>query len=160
MPTSPQVIDSLPQADRESLAEQLIPILPEPGETKSAELDGIRVHFLRLSHGRRFASIQNLGHVITVGGQRVLHLGDAATEAMNFRPYALSGRELDVALVPYWYFMERAGRALFEEHLSARHVIACHIPSRERDEIASKLAVSHPHVIVPSETLQSWTIEP
>ncbi len=134
--------------------------LPEPGKTSVVERDGVRVEFLRLSHGRRFASIQNLGHVITIGGQRVLHLGDAATAAANFRPYALPGRALDLALVPYWYFMERGGRALVEQQLPARHVIACHIPSRERGEIASKLATSHPHVIVPSEPLQSWTLGP
>ncbi len=119
----------------------------------------MRVEFLRLSHGRRFAPLQNLGHVITIGGQRVLHLGDAATDAANFRPYGLPARKLDVALVPYWYFLERGGRALVEQQLSARYVIACHIPSRERAEIARTLAGSRPQVIVPREPLQSWTID-
>lgn len=157
--TSPQALAIVVGDDEEGVSNHEA-YLPEPGETSVVERNGVRVEFLRLSHGRNFASLQNLGHVITVGGQRVLHLGDAATEARNFRPYALPGRELDVALVPYWYFVERGGRALVEEHLLARHVIACHIPSRERAEIASKLATSHPHVIVPSEPLQSWTIEP
>jgi len=158
--TSPQAL-AIVVGDDEQAVPNHEAYLPEPGETSVVERNGVRVEFLRLSHGSgRFASIQNLGHVITIGGQRVLHLGDAATEAMNFRPYALPGRQLDVALVPYWYFLERGGRALVEEQLPARRVIACHIPSRERAEIASKLATSHPHVIVPSEPLESWTIEP
>jgi L-ascorbate metabolism protein UlaG (beta-lactamase superfamily) len=157
--TSPQVLAIVVGDDAAGVPNHEA-YLPEPGETVVVERNGVRVEFLRLSHGRRFASIQNLGHVITIGGQRVLHLGDAATEAANFRPYALPGRELDVALVPYWYFTERGGRALVEEHLPARHVIACHIPSGERAEIASQLAASYPHVIVPRTPLQSWTIEP
>ncbi len=157
--TSPQVL-AIVAGDDGWEAPALEAHLPEAGETSTVQRAGVHVEFLRLPHGSGgFASIQNLGHVITIGGQCVLHLGDAATEPENFRPYALAGRALDVALIPYWYFLERGGRRLVDDHLLARHVIACHIPGNDRDEIARTLATSYPHVIVPAEPLQRWTIE-
>ncbi len=128
------------------------------------ERGGVHVEFLRLAHGGRFQGIQNLGHIITLGGQRVLHLGDAATRLENYEPYALSERSLDVALVPYWFFLEAGGRQLVDEHLHARHIIACHIPAADRDEVAEQLAKTDPRVIVPrspsEQGLESWTIAP
>jgi len=144
MPTSPQVIESLPSADREVLAEQLIPILPEPGETKSYEHAGVRVRFLRLSHGTgRFASIQNLGHVVEMDGARFLHLGDAAMDPKEFAPYALAEEEFDVAFVPYWYFADPVGLRILKEHVRARQLVACHVPDREEAALAKRLA-AHP----------------
>jgi L-ascorbate metabolism protein UlaG (beta-lactamase superfamily) len=133
--------------------------LPEPGRSSFVERNSVHVEFLRLSHGPRFPDVQNLGHIITLGGQRVLHLGDAGTDPRNFRPYALADRALDVALVPYWYFLESDGRRLVDEHLRARLVIACHIPAGERAQVAEMLAKSHPHVVVPAEPMQTWTSE-
>jgi L-ascorbate metabolism protein UlaG (beta-lactamase superfamily) len=133
-------------------------VMPQPGTTSTTERAGFSVQFLNLSHGTgRFAEIQNLGHVITIGGQRVLHLGDAAMDIKNFAANAASLRDIDVALVPYWYFGYEPGRALIEQHLQAVHTIACHIPSAEREEFAREVAESHPGVIAYGDALQSWT---
>ena len=39
------------------------------------------MELLGVGHGTgRHGTVQNLGHVITLGGKRVLHIGDASTE--------------------------------------------------------------------------------
>lgn len=135
-------------------------VLPEPGQSVRLRRDGLSVDVLRLSHGTgRFAAIQNLGHVIELGGQRVLHVGDAAMDPRRFAPYALAERDLDVALLPFWYFLDEGGRQLVREHLRARHVIACHIPPADLADVRAALAESDPHVLVP-DPLQVFVFEP
>ena len=133
-------------------------LFPTPGQSKSMTRDFV-VEFLHLSHGTgRFASIENLGHVITLGGRRILHLGDAAMEPANFAPFAATLRDVDVALIPYWYFLSSAGRALLTEYVDASLTIACHVPGEERDDVIAALAASHPDVIVARDVLQSWDV--
>jgi Xaa-Pro aminopeptidase/L-ascorbate metabolism protein UlaG (beta-lactamase superfamily) len=156
--TSPQVL-ALLREQTPTLAG--VAQLPEPGARTTLEHAGIEVEFLRLSHGTgRFADIQNLGHIITVGGQRVLHIGDAAIEPRNFAPYDLPSRALDVALIPYWYFMHPAGRALIDEHLVARQRIACHVPPEELADVRDRLAAIDPGILLSANDMQSWTIPP
>ncbi len=132
---------------------------PAPGQSMTLTRGHIVVEFLHLSHGTgRFASIENLGHVITLAGRRILHLGDAAMEPAHFAPYAATLRDIDVALIPYWYFLSSAGRALLAESVDASLTIACHVPGQERDDVIAALAASHPDVIVPRVSLQSWDV--
>ena len=72
-----------------------------------------------------------------------------------FLPYALADRDLDVALLPYWYFLDDAGRALVAEHLPARRVIACHVPSGEEDDVKTQLRELTTGVFVPGRVFES-----
>jgi len=120
---------------------------------------GVQLEFFALSHGDDGPdAIQNMGHVITLGGLRVLHLGDGQAIPDNFRYQGFQQRPLDVALVPWWYFYERGGHEILRKMRSARVIIACHVAARERDAIASDLAETYPGVIVPEAPLQSWTV--
>ena len=150
--TSPDVVDSVSEVPEERTQA----FLPDPGESALLRHAGIRVEFLRLSHGTgRHAAIQNLGHIVTLGGFKVLHVGDAAMDAQNFEPYALAEQDLDVALIPFWYFFDEKGRELVAEHLHARHVVAVHVPSAELDETARRLRASFPEVQLFRECLET-----
>ena len=160
LPTSPQVLAVIEGGDAYRIPTRA-EVLPEVGATARLSHAGIDLEFLRLSHGDKGPNaIQNLGHVITIGGLRVLHLGDGQAIPESFRPYKLGAEPFDVALIPWWYFYENDGQRLVRDELDARVMIACHVASHEREEIASDLADSHPRVIVPSAPLQSWTVEP
>lgn len=157
--TSPQVIDALRSADASGAGfdagESLRAFLPEPGAEKLLEHGDIEIRFLRLSHGTgRFADIENLGHVITVGGVTALHVGDAAMVPANFAAYRLGERGIDVVFVPYWYFGDSAGLRIVEEHFRPANLVACHIPPGELEAVTKRLATQAPEVVVPQEPLE------
>ena len=153
--SSPQVVAALLGVPEGVHPRSIGSMLPAAGEESLLELGGIRVEFLRLSHGTgRFARIQNLGHVITVGGVTALHVGDAAMEPENFAAYELGERGIDVVFVPYWYFDDARGRRIIDEHFSPAELVACHIPPSELESYRRRMAEEHPQVLVPQEPLE------
>ena len=72
-------------ADYEKVKAQIKPITHEWKKSSELNHDGIKVKFLGLRHsGENFRSIQNMGHLIEVGGVKLLHIGDADMTAENF----------------------------------------------------------------------------
>jgi L-ascorbate metabolism protein UlaG (beta-lactamase superfamily) len=152
--SSPQVCAELQSAGELAHVRS---VLPEPGKEERLELGGIRVDFLRLSHGTgRFASIQNLGHVITIGGVTALHVGDAAMDPETFAAYELGARGIDLAFVPHWYFTSAAGLRIVTEHLRPARLVACHIAPHELEAVAERLAEEQPDVLVPKRPLERF----
>ena len=78
----------------------------------------------------------------------------------NFAPYRLARRELDVALVPYWYFQAQEGRRVLDLHLVARHHVACHIPPRELAQVRRFLSAARPGVRLARRAMEGWSYEP
>jgi L-ascorbate metabolism protein UlaG (beta-lactamase superfamily) len=157
--SSPQVIDALWDAETEALdgvqEDKIRDFLPKPKKEDLLEVGKIRIEILRLSHGTgRFADVQNLGHVITVGGVTALHVGDAAMVPENFAAYALPKRGIDVAFVPYWYFDDPLGLRIVEEHFRPANLVACHIPPSELKAVTARLKENHPDVQVPQRALE------
>ena len=143
--SSPDALELLRKEGDTSKARRSI--LPEEGQREKLDVAGIHVEFLRLSHGTgRFQSIQNLGHVITIGGQKVLHVGDAQVSTRVFAPYELAKERIDVALVPYWYFDSAEGQRIVKEHFKARHVVAAHVPPSELEPVTKRLTAAGIHV--------------
>ena len=72
-------------ADYEKIKAQIKPITHEWKKSSELNHDGIKVKFLGLRHsGENFRSIQNMGHLIEVGGKKLLHIGDADMTTENF----------------------------------------------------------------------------
>jgi L-ascorbate metabolism protein UlaG (beta-lactamase superfamily) len=157
--STPQVIEML-RAGYEgaaALEDRLRAVWPDPGKTETLEQDGVRVEAFQLSHGTgRHTEIQNLGQVIELGGKKVLHIGDAEGTIANFEPFGLRDRELDVAIVPYWYYPRDAARYLIAEHFHASHEIAAHIQPSEVEDVFGSFRLEVKWVLVPQEPMQSW----
>jgi len=150
----PQGVDSLRRADG-TLPPHVTAMWPDSGRVGTFDTGVVHVECLRLPHGsERHATVQNLAYVIDIGGRRVVHVGDAAMQPEAYAPYADNLRDLDVALVPYWFFEDEAGRRTLATYLRARHVIAMHLPVREAASISARLQESDPDVLVFSEPLQ------
>src|SRR5687767_8827595 len=74
--SSGQAIDEVTKgyADHEKIRPQIKPVTHEWKKSVVMNLDGIRIKFLGLRHGgERFKEMQNLGHVIEIGGKKILH---------------------------------------------------------------------------------------
>lgn len=148
--SSPQVVELL-EGNHERL-------YPGPGESMRVRHGAIEVQLLNLSHGSGpVAAIQNLGHVVELGGYRVAHVGDAEENDANFARYEQAFENLDVALIPYWYFVSDRGRALVNRRLQAPLQIAVHIPrsGEDDDNLAAARAAG---AIVPDNAPARWVV--
>ena len=140
--------------------ERLQTVLPEPGEWLRFEQGGIGVEVMSLSHGTgEFASVQNLGHLIRIGGMTVLHVGDAAIDARSFAPYELAGAGIDVALLPYWYWLEDGGPELVATQLKAEVHVACHLHVETAAEVSASLRRDFPEVVLFERPLETRRFE-
>ena len=149
--SSRQVKDTLQTHFSEygKIARQVQVLWPAPGEEEYLEIGDLQVDFLRLRHTNpRNYGIENLGHVIHIGNKTFLHIGDAEMLAKHYQEYGLDSRNLDVAFIPFWFFLSEEGRNIVEKHINATHYVAMHIPPGEYDEILSNLRQHFPKVIV------------
>ncbi len=125
--TSAQVAGEL-QAQASSyaaIASRITTVTPPVGQKQQLTVADVPVEILGLGHGSRHADIQNLGHVVTIGGQKVLHVGDADPSAGVFETFNLDERGIDIALLPVWFLTDFAH--VVREHIRPRHIIAVHM---------------------------------
>ena len=128
---------------------------PQYGVPRVIEEPGFRVTVFPLSHGvRKYARIQNYGHLVEIGGMTVLHVGDAAMDPEDFERAGLADRRLDVALIPFWFFQPGPGAAVVERYLDAPLKIAVHIPPGEMQEVQSYMAENWPRVQILAQPLE------
>ena len=91
---------------------------------------GINVDMMGVGHGSgRHSSIQNLGHLVRLGGKALLHLGDAEIDPSILATLRLDEEEIDVAILPVWFLTGSEGPALVREHIKPKHIVAVHMPA-------------------------------
>lgn len=131
--------------DYEKIKPQIKTVSHEWKKSFEINQNGIKVKFLGLRHaGENFKSIQNFGHLIEIGGKKLLHIGDADMTAENFSVFNLSKENIDVAFIPYWFLLSENGRKLVQEQFNPKHIIAVHIPPDEAESEAKKIKEFYP----------------
>ena len=124
------------------------------------EETGLKVRFLGLRHSsQRFASIQNLGHLIETGGLTFLHVGDADLTRENFEPHHLAETGVDLAFLPYWFLLDSESRALVDELIAPQKIVVVHIEPENADSIARRVGEHYPdaHIFIRMlETIHPW----
>jgi L-ascorbate metabolism protein UlaG (beta-lactamase superfamily) len=149
--SSPQVLGLMREKCRQFLSgnnrvEEMDPQYEEP---HVIELNNVRITVFPLSHGTgKYARLQNYGHLIEIGGLKVLHVGDAAMNAADFSRAGLDKVNIDVALIPFWYFQPGPGSEVIDAFLDAPHKIAVHIPPGEMAEVQEYMRESFPSVAI------------
>lgn len=154
-----QMADSLEkQFDRYGeIASRVKAFSPSEGSRESIKVGEIGIDILRLPHGsKRFSWIENLGYLITINGKSVLHIGDAAMSLNNFIPFELDEAKIDVACLPYWYFLYKSGQQIIRDQLKAEHFIGLHIDPREAVENSKKTKQAFPEVVPFTELFMKF----
>lgn len=142
-------------ADYEKIKAQINPVAHEWKKAIEFERDGVKIKFLGLKHsGERFASIQNLGHLIEIGGKKFLHIGDADMTAENFSAFNLAKENIDVAILPFWFLTSDEGRSLVKEQFNPKTIIAVHISPDESESVSAELKKEFPEVIAFTKILE------
>lgn len=168
--TTPQAIAALNAVAKDTVAKDaapgagatLAPRLhahhPAAKMVETRRFGDLSVRFLRLPHGG-MPDVQNLGTLLTIQGHTVLHLGDADVQADDFRPYAEVLRDVDIALVPYWFYATKKGRRIVADFLPARVHVAMHFPKRQLGKVVKSFLANHDGVLAFSRPLEEATFE-
>ncbi len=126
--------------DHESVRNQVREFTPEWKQKKQCDIEGIKVTVLGMKHGSdRFWWVKNLGHLVEIGGKKLFQFGDADMTVENFASFDLPKEKLDVAFVPYWYFLSESGRKLVREQIAAKTYVAVHIPPTSADKESERI---------------------
>jgi len=132
---------------------------PQYGEPQVFEVKGAKVTVFLLSHGVfKYATIQNYGHLIEIGGMTVLHIGDAEVSPEDFQTAGLDQVKVDVALIPFGFFRQGPGTAIVQQYMDAPVKIAIHIPPDEMDEIKADIGENFPAVTILEPTLKEMSV--
>ena len=162
--SSGQVVDDVLEA-RDKLAEQTGIKGAEASQFKTIkfewkmsedfEKDGVKIRFLGLRHANSqlpaYRGIQNLGHLIEIGGKKLLHIGDADMFTENFSAFGLEDELIDVVFVPYWFALSKEGRAILNKELKAKTIVAVHVPPAGQSKTIRDILESMPSIVVFSE---------
>ena len=158
--SSSQVIGLMREKCREFIlsSPQIEQIEPEYGAPHVMEWGDARVTAFLLSHGtRKYARLQNYGHLVEMNGVNVIHIGDAAMDPTDFARAGLDTLRIDVALIPFWFFQPGPGAAVVEKYLNAPLKIAVHIPPGEMEMVRDYLREAFPAVKVLENPLDEVT---
>jgi len=161
--TSSQVVDLMREKCRQFvLSSPRIQIIdPQYDQPETLIVGDATVNIFPLSHGGgKYAHLNNYGHLIEMGGLRILHIGDAAMEAPDFKRAAVADMKVDIALIPFWYFQPGPGGPMIRKFLTARHMVATHIPPGEMEEVKEYLRIEYPKVVILENTMDEIRFEP
>lgn len=153
--SSPQVAE--PVRKQLGVANQVRAVLPQENALVSFEAGSARVTAYRIRHsGARNRQIQNLVHVIEIGGRRVAHLGDADMDVALFEHYLDREEPVDVALVPYWFYGSEAGREIITKVLRPAEVIGMHVSVPDLVRIRKQFAEKVPNAQLAAVRGTEW----
>ena len=137
--SSREVVDRVRQAGPDLPAARFRPVTPAPGSSTVAELEGLRVHVLRIRHNpARRLPAEHVGFLVQ-GTRTALHVGDAESAAGNFS--VLAGLPaVDVALVPFWFLTDAGtATATVARAIRPRHMVGLHLPDGDAEQAARTL---------------------
>ncbi|MEQ1894841.1 MAG: MBL fold metallo-hydrolase [Planctomycetota bacterium] len=148
--------------DFEAIGKRMTPIPLVKGAMKTLKEEGMSVSFFELAHFNAPLEDKeiNLGHLIHLGGLKILHLGDAAPTPETFAAYDLPSLEVDLAIVPYWFFGTQQGVKVLFERIRPRQVIMAHIPPANMDKLSSMMQEQFPDVVIFKEAMEERTFLP
>ena len=127
-------------------------------EKVAMKVAGIEFEILRLSHGtERHATIQNLGHVIKLGGKKLLHVGDADTAIENFEKFNLDEQQIDIAFIPFWFLLGTEGQTIVRDHIKPKQIIAVHISPGESEKTITQMKQLFPGAVAFTTMLEKKT---
>jgi len=137
-------------SDYSSIEERIItPTFNENGKSYH-QLPGINLSVFELSHGIK--NIQNLGHILEIKGKKILHVGDAAFTKSEFSKVKITKENIDIAILPYWYLIEKNVKEKLTKWINPKHIIASHVPPAEGDELKKNILKLFPDAVVFTES--------
>ena len=128
---------------------------PALRERRPLTAGGVTSELLGVGHvNARHRTVQNLGHLITLGGKTLLHVGDADVSPENFDAFDLESRGIDVAFLPVWFLTSDAGAALIRDHIRPKHLVAVHLPASDPARDVARIQARFPDAVAFTALLE------
>lgn len=139
--STPQAVGRFIDAAGPAFADRVQALPPVEGVREAVEVNGIRVEYFGLSHGKvNYADVENLGVLVRLGDRSILHLGDGIIDEKALRAAGVPGEAADVGVLPYWFLTYPFGKRLLQQSLQPRATFAVHIRVGEREQIVNEIA--------------------
>jgi L-ascorbate metabolism protein UlaG (beta-lactamase superfamily) len=140
-------------------------LTPKEGERIKLQLNEIEFEVLNLHHGRE-VPVQNVGFLISVGGQKILHVGDTEATQSELESYKLAEDRIDIAMIPFWHLTEPDRRHAVLNAIQPGRVLVMHVPLRSAkdpyiqelggwDKMLSKIEKDVPEAVVFRDQMTS-----
>jgi L-ascorbate metabolism protein UlaG (beta-lactamase superfamily) len=155
--SSQQVVSDVEQQFKNyaAIKSRVISATPPLKERTAMKVAGIEFELLGVGHGSGPSrEIQNLGHVIKLGGKKLLHVGDAEFETEIFAKFKLNEEGIDIAILPFWLLIGKDGPAIVREHIKPKHIIAVHVETLKAAKITSQVKEAFPDAAVFTTMLE------
>jgi L-ascorbate metabolism protein UlaG (beta-lactamase superfamily) len=120
-----------------SLRPQVQELWPGGQHGVSLSAAGVTVDAFPLGHG----TTQNLGYRIGMGERVMVHVGDADAAEANFKTLLEKGAP-DVAMIPFWWLLDKNGVAFVRNQWKPRRVVAFHFGAADAAQSAGALQKS------------------
>jgi L-ascorbate metabolism protein UlaG (beta-lactamase superfamily) len=134
--------------DFATIAGRVTATTPPLRQRRAIRAGGVELEMLGVGHGTgRHKTIQNLGHIIKLGGRKLLHLGDADTDATIFGAFKLDEEGIDIAFLPMWFLTEDAGAAIVRDQINPKHIVAVHMPTERPEHFAAEIKKRFPDAV-------------
>lgn len=121
-----------------------------PGEP--VDLGWVQVRPLAIPHGPTVHPVGHAAYLVTLDGTTALHLGDTQSDPATWGAAGVPAAGVDLALVPYWYALDRARFEALLGVLRAGTVVLLHTPRQDGDgwaAVSRELQDGYPQVRVP-----------
>lgn len=133
-----------------ALSRRVRAVMPEPNQIVTVEHAGIRVDIFRTSHGgQAYDLITNLGMILHIGGQRILHVGDAHQDDPRWPEFQLPTRDIDIAILPFWMFTDPDK---VRKLVGAKHWIPAHMKPGQAESLEVMFQRDFPEAILFKES--------
>ena len=155
--SSQQVVDEVEKNFKgyQAIKARVTRATPPWKEKVAMKVAGIEFEILGLRHGTtRHATIQNLGHVIKLGGKKLLHIGDADTAVENFERFNLDEEGIDIAFIPFWFLLGSDGQTIVRDHIKPRQIIAVHISPSDSEKVTAQIKQLFPNAVAFTNMLE------
>ena len=90
-----------------------------------------------ISHGEG-RSIENIGIMVEVAGQTIMHVGDMDAKAEDLKKAGIDGLKVDWLLMPSWYLDNKNNANFIASAFDARNIIPMHFVLDDNDWIKSQ----------------------
>lgn len=132
-------------ADFSALRSRVTTMTPALRQRATTTAAGVDIAILGVGHGTgRHRDVQNLAHVVELGGKTLLHVGDADTSAEIFAAFGLDKENIDVAFLPAWFLLSDEGADIVRNHIKPKHIVAVHLGPREPARTSERIRARFP----------------
>lgn len=157
MAATPEILKSLEgEPEFPAIRDRLSEVRTRKGEKSTFTAPGIRVDFVEFPHlASEFYPVTVVGHLVHMGGKKILHVGDAELGAAELEGLGLAAQGIDVAILPYWAFTREGARSLIAKQIAPRKVVAMRLPMGGVEEARRRVRSLFPDAVFFTRTMQS-----